>query len=341
MVQIAQGSTLSYLQDDLLVCGNAEVQEATTMAEIINQFCLASGQVPNWNKSAILFSKKVNQQVKQDIRKIFHVPDIDTNTIHLGHPLILPAKDRSAAYNFIIAKFKAKLSSYVADKLSHAARLELIKSVFSSILVYYMSNIIFSKTFLSKFTAIIRSFWWTGVREETSVKSLCLRAWTDICTPKQEGGLGIRNLQATNQSLILSAAWRLAKDPGSQLALILKSKYHPDTSIWRARPNVPKSAFWCAILKVKPLLLSASFYQLFDGNVSVWSSPWYSGWESIYDNLIIQPQPFAYPTVVKDLWLPNQKSWNVPLINTLFTPQTANAITQTPIVQAFGQDFLC
>ena len=104
---------------------------------------------------------------------------------------------------------------------------------------------------------------------------------------------------------------------------------------------MPKSAFWSAILKVKPLLLSASFYQLFDGNVSVWSSPWYSGWESIYDNLIIQPQPFAYPVVVKDLWLCNHKSWNVPLINTLFTPQTANVITQTPIVQAFGQDFLC
>jgi hypothetical protein len=106
--------------------------------------------------------------------------------------LILPAKDRAVAYNFIYGKFKSKLTTYVANKLSHAARLELIKSVFSSIPVYYMSNILFSKKFLNKLTAIIRRFWWTGVKEEDNARSLCLRAWADICTPKQEGGLGIK-----------------------------------------------------------------------------------------------------------------------------------------------------
>jgi hypothetical protein len=47
----------------------------------------------------------------------------------------------------VLDKFKSKLSTYKADKLSHAARLELIKSVFSSIPVYYMSNILFSKNY--------------------------------------------------------------------------------------------------------------------------------------------------------------------------------------------------
>jgi hypothetical protein len=109
-----------------------------------------------------------------------------------------------------------------------------------------MSNILFSKKFLTKLTAIIRNFWWTGVQEDQTTKSLCLRAWADICTDKKAGGLGIRNLQAINQGLILSAAWRLAKEPDSQLAQVLKAKYHHDTSIWRAKSNVPKSAFWTA-----------------------------------------------------------------------------------------------
>ena len=117
-----------------------------------------------------------------------------------------------------------------------------------------------------------------------------------------------------NQGLILSAAWRLAKEPQSYLALILKAKYHHDTSLWRAKPNKPKSAFWAAILKVRPLLISASFYQIFDGSSSIWSSPWFSEWETIYDNLKIQTPPFSYPVVVKDLWMPNQKTWNVGLL---------------------------
>ena len=147
-------------------------------------------------------------------------------------------------------------------------------------------------------------------------------------------------MQGINQGLILLAAWRLAKEPQSHLALILKATYHNDTSIWRAKPNIPKSAFWIPILKVRPLLISASFYQIVDDNSSIWSSPWFSQWQSIYDNLIIQQSLFVYPATVKDLWIPNRKTWNVDLINSLFTSHTANAVLQTPIINSSGQDVL-
>jgi hypothetical protein len=44
--------------------------------------------------------------------------------------------------------------------------------------------------------------------------------------------------------------------------------------------------------------------------------------------------------VVKDLWVPNQKTWNVELVKSLFTPLIADAILETPIVNAIGQDIL-
>jgi hypothetical protein len=75
---------------------------------------------------------------------------IDESFIHLGHPLVLPAKNRSEAYNFILQKFKNKLTTYKANSMSHAARVELINPVFASIPVYYMSNIIFSKKVLPR-----------------------------------------------------------------------------------------------------------------------------------------------------------------------------------------------
>ena len=191
----------------------------------------------------------VQANVAQFIQQIFPVPSIDASFIHLGHPLILPSKDRASAYNFVLDKFKSKLSTYKADSLSHAARLTLIQSVFASIPVYYMSNILFSKKFISKLTAIVRNFWWTGVRQDASSRALCLKAWKDICTSKKEGGLGIRNFQAVNQSLILMAAWRIAQEPHDLLHRVLKAKYFPDSSIWRPKPNVPKSAFWASVLK--------------------------------------------------------------------------------------------
>ena len=162
----------------------------------------------------------------------------------------------------MLDKFRTKLGTYKANSLSHAARLELINSVFASIPVYYMSNIIFPKRFIAKITAIMRNFWWSGVTDNDRSKPICLRAWKDICAPKREGGLGVRNLQAVNLGLILSALWRIASDPASHLHAVLRSKYFHDSSIWRPKPNIPKSAFWSAILKVVPLLQTMLFIRL-------------------------------------------------------------------------------
>ena len=95
-----------------------------------------------------------------------------------------------------------------------------------------------------------------------------------------------KNMQATNQSLILSAAWRIVEDSNSHLSKILKSKYYPHTSFWKASQSVPKSAFCTSILKVRHMLIANSFYQLTEGNISLWSNPWYSSWDNIYDHVI-------------------------------------------------------
>ena len=327
--------------DDLLVCGQATLREAQTMANLIHQFCELSGQTPNWGKSAILFSSHVSQATIQSIKQAFPVSNLDANFTHLGHPLILPANNRLAAYNFVLDKFLHKLPSYKANMLSHAARLELIRSVFSAIPVYYMANILFSKKFIAKLTAVIRNFWWTGVRETDSKKSLCLRAWKDICSSKGEGGLGIRNLKAINESLILTAAWRLANAPSSHLYLVLKAKYFPDTSIWRATTTPPKSAFWASILNMLPKLRDHAFYQLTQGNISLWSMPWCNLWYSIYDHLVPQQAGFVYPSHVKDLWLPGLKSWNHSLIFSLFQQPLASHIVNTQILDDDGPDLLC
>ncbi|WVZ70244.1 hypothetical protein U9M48_018924 [Paspalum notatum var. saurae] len=49
--------------DDLIVCGQTTTEEANTIKHIIDSFCIASGQIPNWAKSSIMFSKQFRSKL--------------------------------------------------------------------------------------------------------------------------------------------------------------------------------------------------------------------------------------------------------------------------------------
>jgi hypothetical protein len=196
--------------DDLIICSQATPEEATRINSILQNFCSASGQTPNLTKSSIMFNKNVDTNSKIAVRNVFPIPDLTANTIYLGHPLIFNHSDRTKAYNFILNKFRAKLTMLKANKLNHADWLVYINSVLPSIPIYYMSTVLFSKTFISKITTIIKNFWWAGAQEDSASMPFHFRSWKDICRPKKEGGLGIRDLLTVNRSLILHAAWNVA-----------------------------------------------------------------------------------------------------------------------------------
>jgi hypothetical protein len=135
---------------DLIICRHASHGEPTNIKYVLQNFCHDCGQTPNLNKSSIIFSKHVTDHEKQAIHNVFLVPNLAPNAIHLGHPLIFNHRDRSKAYGFIINKFKAKLTTVKANKLNHAGRLTYINSMLASIPIYYMSTVLFSKTFIAK-----------------------------------------------------------------------------------------------------------------------------------------------------------------------------------------------
>ena len=326
--------------DDVLICGQATMQEAQVIKDILISFCNDSGQVPNWSKSSILFSTNTPMDTRENIKSLFQVPLMDHNSTHLGHPLFTSHIPKSKVYAFLKNKFKAKLSDWKADNISHPGRTTLIKSVFSSIPIYYMSHILFPKTFTDELTRIIRHFWWKGNNPDNSKKPLCLSSWDYLCIPKGVGGLGIRDLAIMNEALITGLAWRMLDEPNTLWARILKGKYFPHTSFWRANTQGSKSWTWESILKVRKHLINAVHWQLFDGDVSIWNEPWCPMWGNIYNFIKNEAMCSNLPIKVSELWLREPKRWNIPLINHLFGPNFANHILQIPLSQSDGQDIL-
>jgi len=94
----------------------------------------------------------VPAQIQHQIKGIFPVPDLQPNTLHVGHLLIFNHKDRNKAYAFIKNKFHAKFTTVKANKLNHVGRLTYIQSVLCAIPVYYMATILFSMSFIAELT---------------------------------------------------------------------------------------------------------------------------------------------------------------------------------------------
>jgi hypothetical protein len=326
--------------DDLIICGNASQDEAVATKTILYDFCRESGQTPNLNKSSIIFSHNVPTNIKHQITSIFPVPNLIPNTMHLGHPMIFTHKDKNRAYNFMFSKFHAKFATLKANKLNHAGRLQYINSVLSSIPIYYMSTVLFSKTFIHKINSIIRNFWWAGVQAENPTNPIAFHSWEDICKPKNQGGLGIRDMELINKSMFINTAWNVITDKNPFLSNILKAKYYPNSSFWTASTAGPRSVFWSSVLQIKPILQENSIMQIHAGNSSIWSTPWMPSWSTIHDHILLPITNTPLPAKIADLWLQDTRTWNQDLLSTTFSQQAVQFITNTPIVHSPDPDIL-
>lgn len=92
--------------DDVIICGQASMHEAHIIKEILVSFCRDSGQIPNWSKSSILFSTNTPTSIKENIKNLFQVPDMNHNSTHLGHPLFTSHIPKTKVYAFLKNKFK-------------------------------------------------------------------------------------------------------------------------------------------------------------------------------------------------------------------------------------------
>jgi hypothetical protein len=58
--------------------------------------------------------------------------------------------------------------------------------------------------------------------------------WDKVCTPIDEGGLGIRNMRRFNQALLGKWLWRLAHEEGAWWRSVLVAKYELDWGGWHS-----------------------------------------------------------------------------------------------------------
>nr|GEV14518.1 hypothetical protein [Tanacetum cinerariifolium] len=106
----------------------------------------------------------------------------------------------------LIEKVQDRVNDWKNKFLSAAGWLQLVRSVLSSMHVYWASMFILPSRVLADIEQIIRGFLWChGPMSRGRAKV----AWEVVCLPKDEGGLGVRRLDLFNKALMTSHIWKL------------------------------------------------------------------------------------------------------------------------------------
>ncbi|MBA0790565.1 hypothetical protein Gohar_015205 [Gossypium harknessii] len=125
--------------------------------------------------------------------------------------------------------------------------------------------------------AIIAKFWWKKGHGKWGIH-WCL--WNNLCSLKENGGLGFRNLSQFNIALLAKQGWCLFNYPNSLLARVLKAKYYPLSDFLRAELGNLPSLTWKSIWAAKKLLIQGLSWRIGRGNnVSIWTDRWIPGIE--------------------------------------------------------------
>ena len=89
--------------------------------------------------------------------------------------------------------------------------------------------------------------------------------WEVECTPKNQGGLGVLNLDVYNKCLLSKWLLKLLNGDGVWQQL-LKNKYLRDKTLTQVQYMSGDSQFWTGLMKVKDEFLSMCRFDLGDGS---------------------------------------------------------------------------
>ena len=129
---------------------------------------------------------------------------------------------RCAFWDGMLIKLRSRLSAWKGKSLSLAGRVCLIKSVLTSLPLFYVFLFCMPTTMVREVKRIQKNFLWDWGSKNRKIAWV---AWDKICQPRDKGGLGVIDIGKFNLALLGKWIWRLKSKERSLWEDILVSKY--------------------------------------------------------------------------------------------------------------------
>ncbi|KAL2942986.1 LINE-1 retrotransposable element ORF2 protein [Bienertia sinuspersici] len=342
-LQISRGGPkISHLffADDALFFFKVTEESCETLKNCLNSFCKISGELININKSFAMFSPNTPTQLRANCKVKLQVDSGNSIGSYLGCPMEVNGKS-SNQLDFIVDRVQQKISSWKFAQISQTGRIVVINAILTTLASHIMGNMLIHKRIIKQITSIVMAFWWGGGQKVAKpihwVKRSCLER------RKEEGGLGIRNLEAFNIALCAKQAWRIHNNPQLLVSRVLTKKYKASPIELAFQGKILATSSWAmrSMINSASTLKEGIGTQIGNGrNTNIWSDKWVYGEKPIANQ---HGEGAGYPTLgadtTVDALIDSNGLWNYHLIESLFDPPTCNLIKSMAAPSESNEDY--
>jgi hypothetical protein len=216
------GVPVSLLQyaDDTLCIGEASVENLWLLKAVLRGFEMASGLKVNFWKSSIIGVNVSNNFL--DTAATFLNCRIGSLPFkYLGLPVGANPRLMST-WKPMVDAIRRRVGSWGNKFLSFGGRIVMVNAILNAIPIYYLSYLKMPAKVWREVIKIQRRFLWSGLSSRSKISWV---KWDEVCKPKKDGGLGVRNLRLTNISLLAKWRWKLFQPEEEVWKNIVVAKY--------------------------------------------------------------------------------------------------------------------
>ena len=179
----------------------------------------------------------------------------------------------------------------------------------------------------------IRKFWWG---ERGSQRKIHWKSWEVLCKPKEEGGMGFKDLVRFNEAMLAKQIWRLQTDRNSLMFKVFSTKYFPTGSVLEAKSKKGSYA-WQSILKARHVIEKGMLWRVSDGSqIRVFEDSWIPG--CLPTKAVPRTLECKDDSTVSSLIDQTTMEWNGQLIDQKISPYLAQRIKAIPLCRTPQED---
>lgn len=158
--------------------------------------------------------------------------EADERSKYLGLPNIL-GRHKSSILGFVKNKITSIIQSWSNKKFSKPSKEILIKFVLQALLTYAMIVFLLPLEITREMDRSLSKFWCDET--DTTSRKIHWVSWDRLCNHKMAGGMGFRNFNDFNMSMVGKQVWRLVVNPEILVARLYKAQYYANGTLFEAK----------------------------------------------------------------------------------------------------------